>query len=133
MKDKDKTKEQLISELVELRQRITELEKSEAERKQADEELKKEKAFTENTLNTLKDVFFVFDLENRFLRWNMSMKTVSGYSDKEISSMKPTDFFVKEDIQRVVEAIKMVAKDGYASVEATIITKNGNNKYPIQV
>ena len=32
MKDEDKTKEQLIDELVELRQRIAELEASEAER-----------------------------------------------------------------------------------------------------
>lgn len=37
MKDEDKTKDQLISELVELRQRITELEESETERKQAEE------------------------------------------------------------------------------------------------
>jgi len=40
MKDKDKTKEQLIKELVEIRQRIVKLEKSEAGRKRVEEELK---------------------------------------------------------------------------------------------
>jgi len=36
MKDKNKTKEQLLDELVKLRQRIAELEKSENELKKAD-------------------------------------------------------------------------------------------------
>ncbi len=39
MKDKDKTKEQLIKELVDLRQRITELEAAETERKQVAEHI----------------------------------------------------------------------------------------------
>ena len=39
MKDKDKTKEQLINELVEMRQRIAELEALEIKRKRAEEEL----------------------------------------------------------------------------------------------
>jgi len=40
MKDKDKTKEQLINELTELRQRVTELEALEAERQRAEEALR---------------------------------------------------------------------------------------------
>jgi len=39
MKDEDKTKDQLINELVESRQRITELETLETQRKRAEEEL----------------------------------------------------------------------------------------------
>lgn len=41
MKDENKTKKQLINELVELRQRIIELERSETERKMLDEKLKR--------------------------------------------------------------------------------------------
>lgn len=41
MKDKDKAKEQFINKLVELRQQITELEKSAAERKRIEETLKR--------------------------------------------------------------------------------------------
>lgn len=40
MKDEYKTKEQLIDELGKMRQRITELEASEAERKRAEEALR---------------------------------------------------------------------------------------------
>ena len=40
MKDKEKTKDQLINELVKLRQRIAELQASETERKRAEEVIK---------------------------------------------------------------------------------------------
>ena len=40
MKDRNKTKEQLINELGKLRQRISELEKSEGERKKVEESLR---------------------------------------------------------------------------------------------
>jgi len=41
MKDEEKSKEQLLTELRQLRQQITELEKSETERKRTEEELSK--------------------------------------------------------------------------------------------
>ncbi|MFA6054442.1 MAG: EAL domain-containing protein [Thermodesulfovibrionales bacterium] len=98
-----------------------------AELRRQTEDLLKEKAFTENALNTLKDVFFVFDLKGRFLRGNTAINEVSDYSDKEISSMKPTDFFIKEDIERIEEAINKIIKEGYASIEVTAVTKDGKH------
>jgi len=89
------------------------------------EDLVKEKAFTENTLNALKDIFFVLDLEGKFLRWNEAMNEVSGYSDEEISSMKPTDFFPREDIHKIENAIGRAVKEGYARIEASVVTKDG--------
>ena len=41
MKDQDKTKEQLVNELVELRQRVTELEAADSEHKRAEEEIER--------------------------------------------------------------------------------------------
>jgi diguanylate cyclase (GGDEF)-like protein/PAS domain S-box-containing protein len=98
-----------------------------AELRRRTEDLLKERAFTENALNTLKDVFFVFDLEGRFLRWNKAINEVSGYSDEEISSMKPANFFLKENIQQIEEAIKKIIKEGYASIEVTAVTKDGKH------
>jgi hypothetical protein len=43
MKDQDKTKKQLIDELVELRPKIIELEKTESKLKEAEESLQKER------------------------------------------------------------------------------------------
>ncbi|MFZ3138463.1 MAG: EAL domain-containing protein [Thermodesulfovibrionales bacterium] len=98
-----------------------------AELRRRTEDLLKERAFTENALNTLKDVFFVFDLEGKFLRWNKAMNEVSGYSDEEISLIKPADFFLKEDIQQIEEAINRTINEGYASIEASAVTKEGKH------
>ena len=98
-----------------------------AELRRRTEDLLKEKTFTENALNTLKDVFFVFDLEGRFVRWNKAINEVSGYSDEELSSMKPTAFFLKEDIQQIEEAVNRIIKEGYASTEASAVTKDGKH------
>jgi PAS domain S-box-containing protein len=95
------------------------------ERKLADEALKAEKTFIENALNILEDVFFVFDVEGRFLRFNKTMNAVSGYSDTEIALMKAADFFRKDDIARVSEAIGEAVKEGSASVSAILVTKDG--------
>jgi PAS domain S-box-containing protein len=97
------------------------------ERKRAEEELRGEKNFIEDALNSLSDVFFVFDLNGRFLRWNKTLNTVSGYSNAEISSMQPADFFLKEDRQRVMEAIEIAVKEGYSNVEARVVTKEGRH------
>lgn len=98
-----------------------------AELRKRTEELLEEKAFTENVLNALKDVFFVFDLKGRLLRWNKAINVVSGYSDEEIISMKLTDFFLKEDIEQIEESVNKIIEEGYASIEVTIVTKEGKH------
>ncbi|HXE96387.1 MAG TPA: response regulator [Dongiaceae bacterium] len=95
------------------------------ERKRADEKLKEEKAFIENALNTLKDIFFVFDPEGRFLRWNKAMIAVSGYIDTEIALMKPVDLLRNDDTERVSRAIRETVKEGSSSIDAMLVTKDG--------
>jgi PAS domain S-box-containing protein len=102
------------------------------ERKKAEEALRNEKTFIDSALNALSDIFFAFDIGGKFLRWNKIGNTILGYTDEEISKMKPTDFFSGEDIQRVTEAIGKVMKEGNASLEASFVTKN-NRKIPYEI
>jgi len=95
-----------------------------SERKLADKILKEEKKFIENALNTLKDLFFVFDLEGRFLRWNQRISAVTGYTNREISLMKVTDFFQNDEKERVSKAILEGIKKGSASLNATLVAKD---------
>jgi two-component system cell cycle sensor histidine kinase/response regulator CckA len=90
-----------------------------------DDPIEKEHALTEAALNVLQEPFFVFDTEGRFLMWNDTLKSVTGYSDEEIPVMEPTDFFPEEQRPRVAEAIAAVIETGRAAVEATILTKDG--------
>ena len=84
-----------------------------------------EKAFNEIIFNSLHDILYVFDLNGRFLRWNKSFSAITGYTDKEISTKKPTDFFLGRDVQRFLNAREMVVNNGTASIEAEMVTKNG--------
>ncbi len=95
------------------------------DRKLAEETLKKEKTFIEDALNTLNDIFFVFDLDGRFIRWNKAMNEVIGYTDSEIALMKVTDFFRNDDIVRVSEAFGKAVSEGSATLDAAVVTKEG--------
>ncbi len=96
-----------------------------SERHRAEEALKAEKAFIENALNTLRDVFFAIDLEGRFLRWNKALNVITGYLDTEIALMAPLDFFRNDDRERIAAAIQTVLQKGSVSVEALLVTEDG--------
>src|SRR5665648_85018 len=95
------------------------------ERKRAEEELNEAKEFTESTLNSITDIFYSFDLSGKFLNWNKTFSRISGYSDQELSSKKPTDFFSGEGIQRIAEVVERIYKEGSAKVDADFVIKDG--------
>ena len=96
------------------------------ERKQAEEVLKEARAFTESALNSIDDIFYSFDLSGKFLSWNKTFKRISGYSDQELSSKKPMDFFLGENIQRIAEAVERIYKEGTSRTEANFVLKDGS-------
>jgi PAS domain S-box-containing protein len=90
-------------------------------RKRLEEDLRLNKL----TLNAVQDGVYVFDLNGKFILWNRPLTRITGYSDEEISSLGPADFFAPEDVPRVSEAIARVLKDGSATLEADVVTKEG--------
>jgi signal transduction histidine kinase len=72
MKDENKSKEQLIDELVGLRQRIINLEKSETKRKRAEVELREARRYAESIVQTVRDPLIVLDVDLRVLSANRS-------------------------------------------------------------
>lgn len=93
--------------------------------KLAEQALREEKDFTDNALNSLKDIFYVLGADARLLRWNKAFKEVSGYSDEELSSMAVFDFFEGEDQQRQDEFYQVLLEEGQAGIEALGVTKDG--------
>lgn len=81
--------------------------------------------FIDTVLDRLTDIFFVFDLQGRFLHWNDRLTEVTGYTDDEISSMTPMDFFVQEDYEQVNDAISKIVEDGSATEIVRIKTRGG--------
>ncbi|TCS37963.1 PAS domain S-box-containing protein/diguanylate cyclase (GGDEF)-like protein [Paucimonas lemoignei] len=86
-----------------------------------------ERNVSDALLNTLPGIFYVFDEQGRFLRWNENVPRVTGYSAQEMTEVRPTDFFEKEeDKQLIARKIQEAFTQGQAHTEASLRTKNGD-------
>lgn len=83
-----------------------------------------ERDFSDAVLNSLPGVFYLYDENLKFIRWNARFAQVSGYTDSEIAHMSPLDFFAGKDREVLRARIKEVFARGYADVEADFVTKN---------
>jgi PAS domain S-box-containing protein len=92
--------------------------------KQRTAQLTTEKELSESIINSLPGVFYLYDKNRRFYRWNKNFETVSGYSSAEVREMHPLDFFQGDDKERVGKKIDAVFEDGKAEVEAQFYTKS---------
>jgi len=94
------------------------------ERILAEQEILNEKLISEQYINSLPGLFYVFD-EEKFIRWNQKWNSVTGYSDDEISSMYGPDFCVEKDKVRIAREMENVLKHGSSEIEVDILTKDG--------
>ncbi len=83
-----------------------------------------EKEFSNSIINSLPGIFYLYDENGKFLRWNKNFETVSGYTSEEISQMHPLDFFDTGEKGLLTESIGRVFKVGMAEVEAHFLTKS---------
>ncbi len=91
MKDTDKTKEQLISELAAMRQRIAELETLETGRRQTEQALAYERNLLRTLIDNLPDYIYIKDIESRFVICNIATAHSMGMTKPEDLAGK-TDF-----------------------------------------
>ncbi len=95
------------------------------QRKQAEETLRREKEFSDAALESLPGLFYLFDEQGRFLRWNRNLERVTGYSSSDVSSMHALDFFAGEDKRLIEERIREALVKGASSAEADLVRKDG--------
>ena len=93
MKDRDRTKEQLIDELADLRKRYAELEKSAGKYKKVEEELI-------DIFNLSSDMIGVFTTEGDLLQFNPSWEKVLGYTTKELLDLGWTQLVHPDDVEK---------------------------------
>src|SRR5271169_918468 len=127
MSDDQKTKQQLIEELVALRLTIANFDSEtlESEYREAKKALAEEKKISDTMIESLPGIFYLFDEQGRFLRWNRNLEIVSGYSAAEISNMNPLDFFEGEDRRLEEKHIQDVFQKGPSTSEAVLVSKDG--------
>ncbi|MCJ7791582.1 MAG: PAS domain S-box protein, partial [Dehalococcoidia bacterium] len=103
MQDSDRDKEQFIDELGPLRQRIAELEASEAERKKIEEALKRSELRYKELAESITDVFFAMDNKLRYMYWNRASEELTGISAKDALGKRFHDIFPDDEASRRAE------------------------------
>jgi PAS domain S-box-containing protein len=106
MKDKDKAKEQLINEVVELRQRVAELQAADAEWVRAEEEALQESEERYRLLaEHVTDVIWTMDMDLRFTYVSPSVTDMLGYSVEEVMAQTLEDILTPASLEIAREAL----------------------------
>jgi PAS domain S-box-containing protein len=96
-----------------------------SERKRAEESLLNEKALSDTIINSLPGVFYCFDDQGRFRRWNRNFEHVTGYTGEEFAKLSPLDLFEGEARTIIDQAIREVFDQGQNTVEADLRLHDG--------
>lgn len=136
MKDDDKTKEELIDELVELRQEIARLETSENERKQVEEEKVSARTYLMSSLASIPDAVVLLDKQGKFAYVNPAFKELLGreakdFIGKTVQEISPP-IMSPETTKTVAEKVKKRLETGepIIGVELEVIDRD-NKMTPI--
>lgn len=125
MKDIDKTKEQLIDELAEMRLRIAELEAGKTELKQSEELFRI--LFHSSPIG----IYIVQDGRFRFLGHQFAR--ITGYNEDELIGISSLNLVLPEDRNAVREnAVKMLKGERSSGYEFRIITKRAETKWVME-
>jgi PAS domain S-box-containing protein len=90
-----------------------------------EERLRTERDFSNEIIDTLPGVFYLFDRQGKFRLWNKNLEDITGHSGDEIALMAPLEFIVEEDRPAVERKIEEVFVSGEANIEARLLTING--------
>ncbi len=98
-----------------------------SERKLAEMALHREQQFSLDILNALPGVFYMFDVDNRLVRWNHQLGRITGYTDTELAGKLGTEFFSEADRAEVTAAMRRTTVDGQADLDADLLTRDGES------
>ena len=127
-KDEDKTKEQLVSELEDIRQRVAVLEASEVERKRTEEALRESEEKLQRMFESATDGIVVTDLNGNIMEMNEAAVRLHGSDSKEkLIGQNTFEFIAEKDRVRVMEILKSAKENGQIrrNVEIAFLTEDG--------
>ena len=125
MKSDDKTKEQLLKEIDLLKAKIAGLEKSEIDRKRAEDALQETEQTYRNLFNTCSDGVAITSLNGELVDANQAYQDMLGYTLKELKGINFQKLTPKKWNKPEAEAIKNFMSKGYGTFEKEYIRKDG--------
>ena len=127
MKDEDKKKEQLVSELNELRRRIIELEEAETKRARAEEALQQSEDRYKTLVKTAPDAVTTTDLEGNITE--VSQRTLELHGCENVEEMlgkNSFELFAPEDYEKAMSNLRRTLEEGFVrGVQYNLVRKDG--------
>jgi len=133
MKDEDKTKEQLIKELVEIHQRIAKLETVESELMMVEKELKKSEERYRRLVEQTTDAIMSLDLDTNIVSWNKGAEEMFGYRSEEIIGKSQTLLVPKGFRASCQKNFWNATVDGYVKEAKTARRTKDDRVIPVEI
>ncbi|HBD07904.1 MAG TPA: hypothetical protein DCZ69_06550, partial [Syntrophobacteraceae bacterium] len=96
------------------------------ERKRAEEAVARERTFSEDIINSLPGIFYMYDDKGKLVRWNKKHEEATGYSSEEMLGRYVLDWFSEEHKQYILSQVQSVFAEGESFAEAPLSIKNGS-------
>ncbi len=91
--------------------------------KEVQQKIISEKEVSDSIINSLPGIFYMFNKNGKFIRWNKNTLIITGYTNEELEALHPFDFFTDDQKAFVSEKINRVFTQGSEVVEAELLTK----------
>ncbi|MEW6601476.1 MAG: diguanylate cyclase [Nitrospirota bacterium] len=130
MEDLEKTKEQLIEEITELRRKVDELETLRAGRRMVEESLQKSEGKFRSLVDSTDDSIYLVDSENRYLYINKKHLSRLGLTERKALGHKYDEFHTPEETSEFGEKVSAVFKTGKSSMHE--YNSRRDNRYFLQ-
>lgn len=95
------------------------------EQKKNEDAIILEKELSDTIINSLPGIFYLFNAEGKFYRWNKNFTEVTGYSNEEMLHLHPVDLFNDDEKAIVQTTIQNVFVHGEDNLEAGFRCKDG--------
>ncbi len=100
-----------------------------SKQKEAERKLLAEMQLNDAVINAMPGVFYLFNREGKYLKWNNAVENLSGFTPEKIKENTPLAFIVPNHWEKVTDAIKKTFETGHSLVEADFQTKSGAVPY----
>jgi len=112
MEDKEKTKEQLLKEIGELRQRLSEMKESELKRLQYEKALMESEEKYRSLVDSTDDSIYLIDRDGKYLFINKRHLSRLGFSEEEVKGKSYRDLHSREETELFIERSGKAIKQG---------------------
>jgi PAS domain S-box-containing protein len=99
-----------------------------SERKKAEREAERERMFTDAVMESVPGLLYIYDSQERMVRWNRNYEIMTGYSPEELLGSKAAAWFGgrEPDTSTILTSFRQAMIEGRSEAEALLVTKEGS-------